>query len=222
MTKDSEKMKSRILSEIDWVEHEFGVGAGDVRDLRTPFKRVFDTEQVHGNTVHVLDDESGDRVINGDAFVTSKPDLVCHVRTADCVPILIADTRNRVVGAVHAGWKGTALDVAGQAIARMRDRFGADPSDCVAAIGPCICGGCYEVGEEVVNEIQNLDLKCEWRIDARHVDLGRANRELLARAGLLPHNIDTLAGCTSCEPRFASWRRDRTEGRQISHILIIQ
>lgn len=220
--KDAEKIKSHILSKIDWIGHGFGVGPADVRDLVTPSSRVFDTEQVHGHVVHVLEDESGDRILNGDAFVTSKPGLVCHVRTADCVPILIADTKNKAVGAVHAGWKGTAQDVAGHAVATMRDAFGTDPSDCVAAIGPCICGGCYEVGEEVVSEIGSLDLKCEWRVDDSHVDLGRACRELLWRAGLLPHNIDMLFRCTSCELDFVSWRRDRAKGRQISYILINQ
>lgn len=215
-------MKSKILSEIGWVKHGFGVGPGDVRDFVTPSSTVFDTEQVHGNAVHVLEDESDGRILNGDAFVTSKPGFVCHVRTADCVPILIADKKNRAVGAVHAGWKGTAQDVAGHAVATMRDRFGTNPSDCVAAIGPCICGGCYEVGEEVVTEFENLDLKCEWRVGERGVDLGRANRELLERAGVPPQNIDILSHCTSCEPRFVSWRRDRADGRQISYIVINQ
>ena len=217
---EAEKMKSRILSEIEWIEHGFGVGAGDVHDLAAPSSKVFDTEQVHGNAVHVLEDESDGRVLNGDAFLTSKPGFVCHVRTADCVPILIADTKNKAVGAVHAGWKGTAQDVAGHAIKKMHNRFGTDPSDCIAAIGPCICGSCYEVGEEVRREIERLDLKCAWKVGARHIDLGMANRELLERAGLFPHHIDTLSRCTSCEPRFVSWRQDRTEGRQISYILI--
>jgi len=213
-------MKSQILSELDWVAHGFGVGDGDVREIVSPPARVFDTEQVHGNAVHVLENEGVDGVLNGDAFVTSKPGLVCHVRTADCVPILIADKRNRVVAAVHAGWKGTSLDVAGHAIARMRERFGTDPADSIAAVGPCICGGCYEVGEEVVSEIEKLGLKCEWQVGARHIDLGRANLGLLKRAGLQPHNIDMISSCTSCDPRFVSWRRDRAEGRQISYILI--
>jgi YfiH family protein len=213
-------VKSKQLSEIGWIEHEFGVGAGDVRDLVAPSAKIFDTEQVHGNAVHVLEDETGDSVLNGDAFVTSEPGLVCHVRTADCVPILIADTKNKIVGAIHAGWKGTAKDVVGHAIKKMRDRFGTNPEDCIAAIGPCICGGCYEVSEDVISEIERLNLKCEWQVGARNVDLGRANRELLERAGLPPHNIDMLLSCTSCDPRFASWRRNRTKERQVSYIII--
>jgi YfiH family protein len=213
-------VKSKMLSEIGWIEHGFGVGAGDVRDLVDPSAKSFNTKQVHGSAVHVLEDETNDRVLNGDAFVTSKPGLVCHVRTADCVPILIADTKNKMVGAIHAGWEGTAHDVVGHAIKKMRDRFGADPKECIAAIGPCICGCCYEVGEEVVREIGSLNLKCEWKIDASHIDLGQANRELMERAGLISCNIDRLSSCTSCDPRFASWRRDGTDGRQVSYILI--
>ena len=215
-------IESRLLVRLDWLKHGFGVGLGNVRDLVTPSSTAFDTEQGHGNAVHVLDDEAGDHILNGDAFVASRPGIVCHVRTADCVPILIADTKNRAIGAVHAGWKGTAQGVAGHAIAMMRDRFGTNPSDCLAAIGPCICGSCYEVGEEVLDGLQVLDLEGEWRVGERHVDLGRANRELLERAGLPPHNIDILSHCTSCDPRFVSWRRDRAEGRQISYILINQ
>lgn len=137
------------------------------------------------------------------------------------MPILIADKKQRVVGAVHAGWKGTALDVAGETIRRMRDAFDAKPDDCVAAIGPSICGECYEVSAEVVEEIGELELKGEWKLDDRHVDLSTANYELLERTGIPRGNIEALSHCTSCDPRFVSWRRDRSRGRQASFISLI-
>ncbi|MBN1283064.1 MAG: laccase domain-containing protein, partial [Proteobacteria bacterium] len=139
-------------------------------------------------------------------------------RTADCVPILIADPKKNAIAAVHAGWRGTALDVAGESIRGMNRAYGTDPADCVAAIGPCICGPCYEVGREVVERLESLDLGRDWISGDRRVDLGVANRALLLRAGVA--HIDMLDLCTSCDHRFSSWRRDKNEGRQVNFILL--
>ncbi|MFA5812545.1 MAG: laccase domain-containing protein, partial [bacterium] len=145
--------------------------------------RHFQTNQIHGNRVHRLPVRGGGDALQGDAFMTDEPGVVCSVRTADCVPIIIADIRRGAVAAVHAGWRGTACDVAGATIGEMSRAFETEPADCVAAIGPRICGRCYEVGEEVVNGIEALGIGGEWRRGGSRVDLGAANFELLARAG---------------------------------------
>jgi hypothetical protein len=214
-------MKSALLSALGFAIHGFSAGAaeiGDLVDVRCSV--IFPTDQIHGNVVHVLCDESHTAVLKGDAFVTDRPGLVCHVRSADCVPILIADRARRVVAAVHAGWRGTAQDVVGQAILAMREAFGSHPGDMLAAIGPSICGACFEVGVEVVEQLEALDLGVGVRIGERHVDLSLANRALIERSGVPPGNIDLLPHCTSCDARFASWRRDRSGARQTNFIVI--
>lgn len=160
-------------------------------------------------------------MLEGDAFIADRPGVVCFVRTADCAPILIADAKRPAVAAIHAGWRGTAEDVVGATLREMREAFGTRPSDCIAAVGPRICGGCYEVGAEVIRSLSALALSDGCLPDARHADLGNANRALLLRAGLSPENIALLPHCTACDRTFASWRRDRLESeRQFNFIVL--
>ena len=84
-----------------------------------------------------------------DALITDTPGLLLGVQTADCVPILLADTRLRVTAAIHAGWRGTLTRIVAKTLGRMRMQFGTRPSDVVAALGPAIGQSCYEVGPEV-------------------------------------------------------------------------
>jgi len=212
-------IKSKLLSGISGVEHGFGVGACEIGGMVPRGARVFRTNQVHGKRVVRLEDVEGDDVIEADAFITNAPGFVCHVRTADCVPMLIADVKTCAIAAIHAGWRGTALDVVGETIKEMGRAYGTEPADCIAAIGPCICGACYEVGAEVIGSMRSPSIPNDWLVDDRHVELGAANASLLERAGA--GETDVVAGCTACDPRFASWRRDRTEARQVSFITIL-
>jgi polyphenol oxidase len=104
--------------------------------------------QIHSDVIHVV----GEPPVNApqaDALATRTPGLLLGVQTADCVPILLADTRQRVVAAIHAGWRGTLARIAVKALGRMRMEFGTRPRDVIAAIGPAIGRCCYEVGPEV-------------------------------------------------------------------------
>jgi hypothetical protein len=87
---------------------------------------------------------------SGDALVTNRPGVLLSIRTADCHPILIADSRGRAVAAIHAGWRGTLARIAEKSVGVMRAVFGSNPRDLTAAIGPGIQACCYAVGEEVV------------------------------------------------------------------------
>jgi polyphenol oxidase len=88
---------------------------------------------------------------SGDALVTDRHDVLLSVRTADCLPVLLADVRLRVIGAVHAGWRGALARVIEKTVGELRRIFGSAPEDLVAALGPAIGRCCYEVGDEVVD-----------------------------------------------------------------------
>lgn len=109
--------------------------------------------QVHGNRVIVVRRAGGEdgRLVEADAIISDDPAVAIAVVAADCVPLLLADRRTGVVGAVHAGWRGTAARVAPAAVEALRREFGSVPEDLVAAIGPSIGGCCYEVGSELVD-----------------------------------------------------------------------
>lgn len=87
-----------------------------------------------------------------DALFTREPGVLLIVQTADCVPILLADTKQRAIAAIHSGWRGTVQRIAQKALGRMQMEFGTRPRDVVAAIGPCIAQSCYEVGSDVAKQ----------------------------------------------------------------------
>jgi len=104
--------------------------------------------QFHSDVIHVAA-AAGSEAPKADALITSTPGLLLGVQTADCVPILLVDTRRRVVAAIHAGWRGTLARIAVKTLGRMRAEFETRPRDVIAALGPAIGRCCYEVGPEV-------------------------------------------------------------------------
>lgn len=107
--------------------------------------------QMHSDVAHSVDQPPAGR-LRGDALLTRTPGLLLGVQTADCLPILLADTRHRAVAAVHAGWRGTLKRAVEKTLGRMQMLFGTRPADVVAALGPGIGRCCYEVGPEVVQQ----------------------------------------------------------------------
>lgn len=117
------------------------------------------------------------------------------LRYADCTPVLLADPRRRVVGVVHAGWRGSAVRAAGAAVERMAEAFGSQPGDIVAGIGPAIGPCCYEVGHDVVDAFgpERTSL-----FESGKLDLWAANRQALVEAGVPDEQIEVAGVCTRC------------------------
>jgi YfiH family protein len=117
--------------------------------------RVVALRQIHSDIVHVVSAAQapqGEQALQGDALITREPGVLLTIQTADCIPILLADTRQRAVAAIHSGWRGTAQRIAEKTLGRMQMEFGTRPQDVLVALGPGIGGCCYEVGHEVVKE----------------------------------------------------------------------
>lgn len=178
-----------------------------------------EASQVHGAVVAAITaGDRGTKVEGADGMVTADPEVVLAVHAADCVPILMADVRQRMVAAVHAGWKGTAAGIAIEAVKVIVDRFGAHPEDLLVAIGPAIGPEHYEVDRPV---IERFEVWSWWREvaapnarDRWQLDLRAANRRQLIDAGVLPEHIEVLDVCTYCRADlFFSHRRDRVTGR---------
>jgi YfiH family protein len=203
------ELKSRLLEQFPWVRHGFGTRTGPVTQAG-----MASLKQVHSSLVLIANQAEG-VVGEGDALVTSEQGVTVSVRTADCLPILLADPTNRVVAAVHAGWRGTASAIAQKALERMQADYGTDPDDVFAAIGPGIGVCCYEVGEEVARQF--------GRDSAGKIDLNEANIRQLESAGIPWEQIDAMSVCTFCDPvRFHSWRRDHdSTARMISYVGVI-
>lgn len=117
--------------------------------------RVVVLRQIHSDSIHRVDSSRPEVIESwpqGDALITNEPGILLTIQTADCVPILLADAKNRVVAAIHAGWRGTVRRIAEKALGRMQMEFGTKPAEVVAALGPAIGPCCYEVGAEVAKE----------------------------------------------------------------------
>lgn len=200
--------------------------------LGVPIERVYFLSQVHGRDCRVLrGDEDPAEVVRseGDVTASGARGVACGVRTADCVPVLIADRRSGAVAAVHAGWRGVASHAVLAGIEAIRALAGAGP-DLVAAIGPHIERCCFEVGADVARALAEAspagDRAVDWHdraaaTGAAHVDLRVALRAQLEAAGLAPSAVDDVRGCTACDARrFHSFRRDGKEsGRMLSAIV---
>jgi len=147
------------------------------------------------------------------------------VRSADCVPLLIADARTGAVGAVHAGWRGTAARTAVAAIDEMQRQFGSQPADLVVAIGPAIGPCCYEVGPDVVDAFAAAGheryLIDRWFMTPRdrgmRLDLPGSNRDQLILAGVPEQNIHACGLCTAMHlDILTSYRAERSAAGRIA------
>lgn len=186
------------------------------------------SRQVHGSYIRVVTnaDRGGlykSEACEADGLITGDAGVALIVYTGDCATILLHDPVKNVVGAVHAGWRGTSADIAGKAVKRMSNEFGCVPVDIKAAIGPCISGCCFETGPDVVcalrlslgDAVDGLIVKCGGKY---MVDLKEANRRMLVRAGL--RDIAISDECTSCSNE-KYWSHRRTGGLRGSHAAVI-
>jgi len=189
------------LSELDalpWLIHGFGTRHSDIPGW---FENLATVKQVHSAVCVAAEGRRG-VLGEGDALLEDRPGAAIAVKTADCIPILLVDERHRAVAAVHAGWRGTVARIAARAVEAMRRRFGADPRDLAAAIGPGIGKCCYEVGPEVARHFGEQG--------RAHISLADANRGQLVEAGVTPGRIYASNLCTMClAEEFHSFRRDR-------------
>ena len=142
------------------------------------------------------------------------------VKTADCVPILLVDSRNRAVAAVHAGWRGTLLGVARGAALALRSAYGTLPADLNVAIGPAIGFCCYEVGEDVAGHFRSIFPERGDLNGAARLDLPEANRRQLVELGVPAEKIFQAGLCTRCNAaEFFSYRREGDgAGRMLSAV----
>lgn len=205
------------------------------RDTELPYS-VIQGHQTHEEKVALIDrpDLTREDLEGYDAFVTGLVDVAIGVRTADCIPILLYDPVKRVVAAVHAGWKGTVKRLCQKTVFTMQLKFGSNPADIRAVIGPGIAQKSFQVGEDVVNIFREtgfpMDRIYMWdgpktgigMKGGHHLNLFEANRWLLEGYGVLPENIQVCGLDTYTDQSFYSARREgRSTGRMINSIKLL-
>ena len=189
-------------------------------------ERLVRTGQVHGNAVFVVTEEHAGMgrkrdiptPATADAMITQAINVPLMTLAADCLPLLMYDPVQRAVAAVHAGWRSTVLDIAGETVRTMHQAFGTNPVDVIAYLGPAIGVCCNEVGPEVTDAWREIaadmgplaELAVTRPVVKEHFDVPRANAMLLQRAGVLHENIEMSEVCTKCN--LDDWFSHRGQG----------
>jgi len=206
-------LESDLLKQLPWLFHGFGTRlSAEWPGGYTQLK------QIHSDIVFTADHRSG-CIGEGDALITATPGQVEGIRTADCVPVLLVDPETRVVAAVHAGWRGTAAEIALRTVDRMNKEYGCEQDRMLAAIGPSIGECCFAVGPEVAAHFRPYFPDAN---NLTHINLPEANFRQLVGAGLDARFIERSDLCTVCDAsRFHSFRRDKhLAGRMVAAIAI--
>ena len=204
---------------MPWLEHGFGTRLSTDWPGERPVSTV---HQIHSDLILATDTPGS--AGEGDALVSNRPGLLVVIRTADCLPILMADLRLRVVAAVHAGWRGTVAGIAPKTIEFLRKHYGTRLEDLVVAVGPGIGVCCFEVQSEVGRFFGTIFPERNDLGGQTKIDLVEANLRQLRQIGVAEKQIVTPALCTRCGSElFHSYRRDReASGRMVSAIGVVE
>jgi hypothetical protein len=249
-------LKSSLLDSLDFVGHAFSTRRGGVSEgrysslnlgdargedperVKENRKRFFGAADIEGFRIAEAQQVHGTEIVEinachigtkpcADALMTNVPGILVTVQTADCVPVLIADRKQRAVAAVHAGRRGTAAGFLNEVVRKLKERYGSEPPDLVAVLGPGISGPRYEVREECLPPFQ--ERFADWRMfcDPHKggkwlLDLPGAIRRQIIAAGVPAKQVGLSGPCTFSEnSRFYSYRRDGpSTGRLMAAIAI--
>lgn len=200
--------------------------------LNMPSENLIFPYQTHGDSVCVIDKEFIAKnkeqqlhLLNGvDALITNEIGVCIGVGTADCVPILIFDPKNKVLAAIHAGWRGTVAKLSTKVVEIMKSRFNSNPSELIVGIAPSISPDYFEVGDEVVDEFANAGFLIDdigyynFETGKYHIDLWFANELLLSQSGVRFDEIEVAGLCTYYhgDQFFSARRQGIKSGRMIT------
>ena len=192
-------------------------------DVRENFCRIADaigvrcedmvfSQQTHTSNVRVVTEADRGMGITRplawqdvDGLVTDVPGICLVTFYADCVPLFFVDPVKKVIGLSHSGWRGTVAKIGKETVRKMREVYGCDPGDILAAVGPSICQDCYEVSEEVIRQFQEHFSEIDWaslfykKENGKYqMDLWRANEMIFLESGIKTEHIAVTNICTHC------------------------
>lgn len=192
------------------------------------FKNLTSNVQIHSDIVNVVEKCDIGLKKDGDALITNLTNTPLLIFTADCVSIALIDKKNKAIGLIHAGWRGTYSKIVKNTIDKMIEKYNTNPEDIVSVIGPSIGRCCYEVSEELIEKfntiLTNKDEKFYIIKEGKyHLDLWNVNEQILKECNVKKENIINLNICTSCESdRFHSYRKHDKTNERIGMILEIK
>lgn len=241
-------IKSPLLEQYTWLYHGFltnsgGYSKGNFSSLNLsysvgddsnsvdknwlvvknnlPFKEIQLIKQIHSDIIIETNEFKGDSSLlseEGDGLITSTIGLGIGILTADCVPVLIVDVKERKVAAVHSGWRGAVKSITTKTIEKMNSKV----KNIKVILGPSICGKCYEVGEDVISRVNQLgynkDLIYIKNNSKYLLDMQKLVKVELLEYGISENDIFVVNCCTKCNAMLYSYRKSGKTGRQLSVI----
>ncbi len=193
-----------------------------------PVSNLLFPDQTHSNNVQIITKENQVNMDATDALITDKPGVAIGVLAADCIPLLFYDPVNEVVGAAHAGWRGTVGNIVGNCLSVMNANWGTNSADVLVGIGPGIQKRYYEVGKDVAEKLIQLpiELSPDLFVSANHskyfVDLQKINYQLLCTLGIDKRHIELMDLCTySHRDLFFSARRDGFKSGRFGAVIML-
>lgn len=173
-------------------------------------------QQVHGNRVQkVTESDAGKTITSCDGLITRDPNISLVVKIADCLPISIKDKKSRAIGLIHAGWRGLDKKIITTTLQKMAREFSSNPEDFDVLIGPHICGGHYEVKSDVSGKFVKYSGAVLSKNGKTFLDLAQVAKLQLIESGVDAGNITIDKRCTFEEKNLFSFRRNKTEKRNI-------
>ena len=199
--KENTVLKSDLLKEVN---HFFTTRDWKGFDcLET--NRLIRPEQTHSDNIGIVDYRN--EYPNTDALILAEKDTTICLKFADCTPIILYDTENKIGAISHAGWKGTASKIGQKTVLKMQEKFSTKPENVIAIIGPTISLCCYEVSEDVKEKLLSTVTNREGLFINKKVDLKGINAQQLKEIGV--NQIDICPYCTSCNnDKFYSYRKE--------------
>ena len=188
--------------------------------LKLPFTRMTAAQQVHGNTVTIINESLTGKGHDGwksaipatDAMITNLKNTPLMVFSADCPLILVYDKKIEAIGLIHASWRSTFSEIITRTIKAMSDNFKCKPENIIAGIGPGAGPCCYEIDEKFVQTIRTKPELSDFVINRNSklfFDLWSATKSELIRSGISSENIESMSRCTICDKNFFSFRRQK-------------
>ncbi|MBQ8848192.1 MAG: peptidoglycan editing factor PgeF [Candidatus Gastranaerophilales bacterium] len=180
-------------------------------------KNLICPNQTHSDNIEILE-ENKFEYPNCDGLIINKKDTAIYLNFADCTPIILYDPINNIGAVSHAGWRGTAANIASKTVLKMKEKFNSNPEDIIALIGPCISFEHFETSDEAIEKLSTTIKNKHGLFSNNHADLKGINKRQLEEIGV--EKIDVCPFCTiENNDKFFSYRKENQTTKRHSALL---
>jgi len=185
-------------------------------------KNLVSVKSISGSNIEIVtEDHLGNFIENTDGLITARKNVYLAITVADCLPVIIFDSRKEIIGLLHCGWKGIEKKIIEKVVKKMKDTFESNTRDIIAGIGPGI-GTChFEVKEDLKEKFVSCPEAFRKESEKNFMDLKLIAQKKLEQCGIGPENVSINPDCTYCQPdKYYSFRKDKSEPLQAMIVVV--